>query len=106
MGKVNITQNTQYPLCKICIRPYSRLKDNSIYYIQYILVMSPTRAKEFSARLGLITTTYSFLVEFHELSHLTHDLSQAVKTITVVTSRATDKMTIIFTQNDTFDHFE
>ena len=30
MGKVNITQNTQYPLCKICIRPYSRLKDNSI----------------------------------------------------------------------------
>ena len=47
-----------------------------------------------------------FCVEFQELFHLTSDLCQAEKKITVVTSWATDKMTIIFTQNDNFDHFE
>ena len=47
-----------------------------------------------------------FCVEFWELSHLTCDLSQAEKKITVVTSWATDKITCIFTQNDNFDHFE
>ena len=41
-----------------------------------------------------------------KLSHLTHDLSQAEKKITVVTSWATDKMTTIFAQNDNVDHFE
>ena len=47
-----------------------------------------------------------FCVEFRELSHLTRDLSQAEKKITVVTSWGTDKMTTSFTQNDNFDHFE
>ena len=42
-----------------------------------------------------------FCVEFWELSHLTRDLSQAEKKITVVTSLATDKMTSIFTQTTT-----
>ena len=46
-----------------------------------------------------------FCVGFHELSHLTRDLSHTEKKITSVTSRATDKMTII-TQNDNFDHFQ
>ena len=40
-----------------------------------------------------------FCVEFRELSHLTRDLSQAEKKITVLTSWATDKMT-------TSNHFE
>ena len=47
-----------------------------------------------------------FCVELRKLSHLTRDLSPAEKKITVVASRATDKMTTIFTQNDNFDHFE
>ena len=45
-----------------------------------------------------------FCVGFQELSHLTRDLSQAEKKITIVI--ATDKMTTIFTQNANFDNFE
>ena len=40
------------------------------------------------------------------LAHLTHDLSQAEKKITVLTNWVTDKMTNIFAQNDNFDNFE
>ena len=47
-----------------------------------------------------------FCAELRELSHLTLDLSQAEKEITVVTSWATDKMTTIFIQNYNLDHFE
>ena len=43
-----------------------------------------------------------FCVEFWELSHLTHNLSQAEKKKSVVTSWATDKITTIFTQNGNF----
>ena len=39
-----------------------------------------------------------FCVEFRELSHLTHSLSQAEMKITVATSWATDKMTMISTE--------
>lgn len=46
-----------------------------------------------------------FCVECLELSHFTHDLFQADKKITVVTSWATDKMKTIFTQNDNLNHF-
>ena len=46
-----------------------------------------------------------FCVGFHELSHLTRDLSHTEKKITSVTSRATDKMTI-FSQNGNTDYFE
>ena len=45
-----------------------------------------------------------FCVEFRELSHLTRDLSQAEKKITVFTSWITDKMTLVFTQNNNIDH--
>ena len=41
---------------------------------------------------------------FGLLAHLTGDLSQAEKETTDLTSWATDKMTIIFTQNDNFFH--
>ena len=51
-------------------------------------------------------TLLGFCVGLWELSHLTPDLSQAEMKITVVTSWAIDKMTIIFTQNHNFDHFE
>ena len=54
----------------------------------------------------LVVQVLYFCVGFWELSHLTRDLSQAEKKITVVTRQATDKMTIIFTQNNNFDHFE
>ena len=40
------------------------------------------------------------------LAHLTRDLSQDEKKITVVTNWATDNMTCIFTQNDNFDNFK
>ena len=52
------------------------------------------------------TEVLIFWVDFWELSHLTRDLSQTEKKITVVTSWATDKMTTIFSQNDNFNHFE
>ena len=39
------------------------------------------------------------------LAHITRDLPQAEKKITVVTSWATDTITTIFTQNDNFDNF-
>ena len=45
-------------------------------------------------------------VGFWVLTHLTRDLSQAGKKITIITCWATDKMRTIFTQNDTFDDFE
>ena len=45
-------------------------------------------------------------VGFWLLAHLTRDLSQAEKKITVLTSWANDKMTTIFTQNDIFNNFE
>ena len=54
----------------------------------------------------LLLQVLIFCVEFRELSHLTRDLCQAEKKITVVISWATDKITTIFTQNDNFDHFE
>ena len=53
----------------------------------------------------VVTKVLIFCIEFLKLSHLTHDLSQAKKKITV-TSWATDKMKTIFTQNENFDHFE
>ena len=53
-----------------------------------------------------LTTVLYFCGGFQELSHLTPDLSQAEKKINVVTSRATDKMATIVTQNYNFDHFE
>ena len=56
--------------------------------------------------ITLVIKVLIFCVEFRELFHLTRDLSQAEKKITAGTSRATDKMTTIFTQNDNFDHFE
>ena len=55
---------------------------------------------------NLVVKVLFFCVDIWELFYLTRDLSQAQKKITAGTSRATDKMTTIFTQNDNFDDFE
>ena len=67
---------------------------------------TPAHAPLFGIILRLMAKVLIFCVEFWELSHLTHDLSQAENEITGVTNCASDKMTTIFTQNDNFGHFE
>jgi hypothetical protein len=44
-----------------------------------------------------------FCVEIQKLSHLTRDLCQAEKKITVVQAQQVENY---FTQNDDFDHFD
>ena len=57
-------------------------------------------------KIPILSKVLIFCADFQELPHLTLDLSQAEKKITVVTSWAIDKMPIIFAQNDNFDNFE
>ena len=53
-----------------------------------------------SAKIAIyVIKVLIFCVEYRELSHLTHDLSQAEKKINVVTSLANAQNDIYFTQN-------
>ena len=54
----------------------------------------------------VLTKVLIFCVELRELSHLTHDLSQAEKKMNVVASSANAQNDIYFIQNGQSCHFE
>ena len=102
----------RYTICSECLVFVYLLKTHhdifrTYSYIIYFMSKRDYKLKSLvQARHLFYAMVLIFCVEFLELSHLTHGLSQAEKKVTVVTSWATDKMTTIFTQNDNFAHFE